>query len=221
MAGRARTGGRVVVWFAAANFTVLLVAVLAALATGALDLERLGAAAGVIGGGSEAVPVGELEALKEARAKLEGQSDEAVIVKATAGLTAKRAAFEAWKARESSTLRELAHLAKRDREAAEKAWSALASEKEAELIREERDAQARRQNALDKVKRVYRYMRPVEVARDLEARLESGRAEEVAELLRAMNDRAAAEALEAIADPASRMRIYDALAGTARGADRP
>jgi len=221
VAARARTGLQVVVWFAAANFAALVVALLAALSTGALDLERVGAAARVLGGGSEAVPVGELETLKEARAKLEGQSDEAVIVKATSGLTAKRAAFEAWKARESSALRELADLAERDREAAEKAWSAFTSEKEAERLRKERDAQARRQGALDKVKRVYRYMRPVEVARDLEARLEAGKTTEVAEILRAMNDRAAAEALEAIADPASRMRIYDALAGATKNTDRP
>ncbi|MHC4202820.1 MAG: hypothetical protein ACYSU0_22750, partial [Planctomycetota bacterium] len=60
---------------------------------------------------------------------------------------------------------------------------------------------------------VYRYMEPAAVAADLESRLASGKDDEVAELVREMSDRSAAEVLEAFRDPASRMKVYEALAG--------
>jgi len=221
VAARARTGFQVVVWFAAANFAALVVAALVALATGALDLERVGAAARVLGGGSEAVPAGELAALEEARARLEGRRDEAALMDAWRSFRETKNDFEERSREEREALRMLKEEAAKVRGESERARAALSAEREEDAQRLRRQAAARRQDALDKVKRVYRYMRPVEVGRDLEARLEAGKTAEVAEILRAMNDRAAAEALEAIADPASRMRIYDALAGTTRNTDRP
>lgn len=221
MAGRARAVFQVVVWFAAANFAALVVAALAALVTGAVSIERVGGAGRVLGGSSSAVPVAELATLRAARAALQGKGEEATLVKAVADLTADRADFDAWKDRETAALRTFADRVGEEREAIAKAQRDLDANRREEAREREQDAQARRRMAADKVTRVYRYMRPAEVARDLEARLAKDRPAEVAELLRAMNDRAAAEVLEAIVDPGLRMRIYDALAGITRPANRP
>ncbi|MHC4253102.1 MAG: hypothetical protein ACYS9X_28620 [Planctomycetota bacterium] len=221
MAARARAGFQIVVWFAAANFGVLVVAALALLATGTVGVSRLGGAGRVLGGSGEAVPTDELAALREARKTLEGRGDEADLMDAWASFNDTKDAFRKREAAERKTLETLKDEAEKMRAGFESAREALRAERAADVHRGEQEAEARRQRAFDKVKGVYRYMRPAEVARDLEARLESGRADEVAEILRVMNDRAAAEALEAIADPALRIRIYDALAGVDKAAQRP
>ena len=130
MAARARTGFQIVVWFAAANFAALVVAALAALATGALNLERLGGAARVLGGGSEAVPVSELEALREARAKLEGRRDEAELMKARASLLAREAAFDKRSTDERRMINDLRVAAERAREESTKARNALKADRD-------------------------------------------------------------------------------------------
>lgn len=221
MAARRRAGFQLVVWFAAANFAVLVVAALAALATGVVSVKNIDGAARVLGGSSSAVAVDELTALKEARATLEGRGDEANLMKAWNSLGAKRIDFEKRSISERAKITKLLGTAEKVRREIEVAHNKFKADKAADLRKVELEASARKQNAFNKVKSVYRYMRPVEVARDLEARLASNRASEVAEILNAMNDRAAAEALEAIADPANRIRIYDALAGVSQTADRP
>ncbi|MHC5057324.1 MAG: hypothetical protein ACYTKD_21835 [Planctomycetota bacterium] len=221
MAVRARAGFQIVVWFAAANFGVLVVAVLALLATGTVGVSRLGGAARVLGGSAEAVPTEELAALRDARETLKGRGDEAELMTAWAEFKDREDDFEKRKVAERRTLETLEAKVEKMRVGIKSAHDAFRADRAAELRKGEQEAEARRQRAFDKVKGVYRYMHPAEVARDLEARLESGQAVEVADILRVMNDRAAAEALEAIADPALRIRIYNALAGTGEAAQRP
>ncbi len=221
MAARTRAGFQIVVWFAAANFALLVVAALVLLVTGTVGASRLGAAVEVLRGSADAVPADELAALREARETLAGRGKEADLMTAWAGLRAREAAFEGRKSKGTAMLQALAGVTEKDLKAISSARRSFESERKKEdLKREQRMADLKR-TASEKVRRVYRYMRPAEVARDLEARLESGRADEVAEILRMMNDRTAAEILEAIADPANRMRIYDALAGITAVAGRP
>ncbi len=221
MAARTRTGFQVVVWFAAANFAALVVLALGALATGAVSLDSIAAAARVLEGTSSAVPVDELAALRDARTKLEGRGDEAELMRGWTSFRDEKHAFKKRSNEERRTIKMLAAAAKEARKEIESAHEAFKADRAGDLRKDELEAMERRQKAFDKVKSVYRYMRPTEVARDLEARLASDRADEVAEIVRAMNDRTAAEVLEAIASPASRMRIYDALAGISGAADRP
>ena len=188
---------------------------------GAVSVSRVGAATRVLGGSSNAVPVDELAALRDARTKLEGRGDEAELMKGWTSFRDEKRAFDKRSNDERRMIKELGDAAKEVREEIKKAHEAFKNERAGDLRKDEQEALARRQKALDKVKSIYRYMRPTEVARDLEARLASGQANEVAEIVRAMNDRAAAEALEAIADPANRILIYNALADVSRTADRP
>ncbi len=221
MADRARTASRVIVWFAAANFGALVVAALVLVVAGGADGARLSGSIDVLRGSAEAVPTDELAALREARDKLEGRGDEASLMDAWNAYKSEKDAFEKRKIKERNALETLAATAEKTRNEIENAHNAFNAARAAEVQRDEREATVQRQDAFEKVRRVYRHMRPDEVARDLEARLASDQANEVADILRAMDDRAAAEALEAIADPASRIRIYDALAGVVRTAERP
>lgn len=221
MAERRRAGFQLVVWFAAANFAALVIATLAALATGAVSVESIGGASRVLGGSSSAVPVDELAALKDARAKLEGRGPEAELMDAWTSYWASKNDFDKRRIDERKMIKGLAADATKARKEFEEARDELKAARAADSLKKELEASARKQNAFNKVKGVYRYMRPTEVARDFEARLAANRVDEVAQILNAMNDRAAAEALEAIADPANRILIYNALAGVSSTAVRP
>jgi hypothetical protein len=69
-------------------------------------------------------------------------------------------------------------------------------------------------------------MRPMAVAADLETRMRKKQGEEVAAILKRLPERAVAEILEAMPDPATRNEIYDlmrtpvALKGEAKGEAR-
>jgi flagellar motility protein MotE (MotC chaperone) len=211
----------VVVWFAAANFGALVVAVLVLVVAGGADGARLSGAVDVLRGSARAVPADEFAALKQARADLEGRGNEAKLMDAWTSYKAAKDDFDRRKVNERNALKTLEDTAKKAAAEIEDAHNAFKAAEAAKTQRERQEAATRRQDAFEKVRRVYRHMRPDEVARDLEARLAVDRAGEVADILRAMDDRAAAEALEAIADPASRIRIYDALAGVTRTAEKP
>ena len=65
--------------------------------------------------------------------------------------------------------------------------------------------------ASEKIRRIYRHMRPAVIAADIEARMRKGEGEKAVAILKKLPERAVAEILEAMADAAARNELYDLM----------
>lgn len=207
---------RGLLWFSAASFAALAATAAALWLTGGVGARQWRGALAVLRGTSEAVPSIERRRMQE---ELEGFREvvdlkEPALIDGWRALERKRLSFEERKKQESDGLKAFAArageaLSKIENEHA--AWKAEEEKKERERLA--RDAKLKRV-ASEKLRRIYRYMRPDEVARDLEQHLAGERgAEKVAAIISMMSERQAAEVLEAVPDPGRRARIYEAMAG--------
>jgi len=210
-----RAIGQGLLWFCAANFAglVVLLAVLALL--GAVEPARWSQAVSVLRGASEAVASAELarlRGLEREEAERRGTSEE-LLVESWRALRERERRFEERASEQRARLELLAaHVdAERRRlDLAAQTWRQEREEAERQRLRREEELRAA---ASAKVQRLYRYMRPETVAQDLEARMTQGRPEEVAEIVKVLPERTAAEVLEAFGDPGRRNRVYELLAG--------
>jgi len=215
---RLRGVARWIAWLGGVFFAAVAATVLVLTMTGSVTGHRWAGAVEVLRGTAVAVETAELARLRAAEKQSENLSDakqygEARLLESWLALSAEKDRFGQRKKAESDALEVLANKAKTkldDIKTARNDWVKEQEEKKQEHIREQEKL---KRAASDKVKRVYRYMEPAAVAVDLESRLASGKEDEVAELVREMSDRSAAEVLEAFRDPASRMKVYEALAG--------
>ena len=211
------------VWLGAVALAAVAATVLALTLTGSVEADRWAGALEVLRGTSQAVPADELARLRKIEQAERERSDrpgEATLLESWRRLRAEEARFERRRKMESDAVTNLAAMAegKLGQIRGEKAEWVAAKAAERDRARAEREDLERR--ASEKVKRIYRYMDAAAVAADLESRMVANKDDEVAELVDAMSDRAAAEVLEAFKDPASRMKVYKALAGR-READIP
>lgn len=218
MRERIRGVARWFAWLGGVLFAAVAATVLVLTMTGSVAGHRWAGAVEVLRGTAVAVETTELARLQAAKKESDHlgeakQEGEARLLESW--LAHEKAADELRERRqmEENALKLLKDLADKER--------AKIEDKTAELDRKIAQDESRRiaraeelkRRASDKVKRVYRYMGPAAVAADLESRLAAGKDDEVAELVREMSDRSAAEVLEAFRDPASRMKVYEALAG--------
>ncbi len=217
---------RWIAWVGGVFFAAVAATVLVLTMTGSVGADRWTGAVEVLRGTAVAVETTELARMQAAKkegddlreAKEEG---EATLLDSWRKLQEEKERFAERRKMESDKVKDLAKDAKSHLANIKDAKREWAEEKADEKERARRGAEDLKRRASDKVKRVYRYMEPAAVAADLEIRLASGdRDDEVAELVRAMSDRSAAEVLEAFRDPASRMKVYEALAGK-KQANRP
>jgi flagellar motility protein MotE (MotC chaperone) len=218
MSLRLRTLGQGLLWFLAVNFIALLMMVIALAAFGAIEPDRWKGAAQVLRGNATSVPVEELERLRSverALAERQRMPDEAVLVQSWSALKAEKWKLERQAAEQWARLSLLAGFVERRRDALDRAHDQFVEDR----ARAEQErlalAQESKRTASEKLQKLYRYMRPDSIAADLEDRMETGRPEEVAQIVKVMPERSAAEVLEAFEDPSKRNRIYDLLAGRA------
>lgn len=214
MRSRVRWFGNIFLWFCAANFVGLIVLVGVLALIGAVEVRRWSEALSVLRGVSEAVPSGELARLRELEREetdRRGLSEQRLL-EGWKALRERERRLDARAAEQRARLELLAAHVDGERRKLEQAIQTWRQErKEAELERVRREKELR-EAASVKIQRLYRYMRPETVARDLEARMAEGKTEEVAELVGAMSERMAAEVLECLSDPALRSKIYEAMA---------
>jgi flagellar motility protein MotE (MotC chaperone) len=216
-----RSAGRIALWFAAANFVALAVMIASLAATGAVAPASWRGALQVLRGTARSISPDEFERLRSAEARLaerEAMPEENVLVEGWRRLRAEKWRTEAHGAEQWARLALLAGFVEAERDRLERAVAQFRTERDGlELQRARRESELR-MAASEKLRRFYRYMRPDSIAADLETRLDGGRPEEVAEIVKSMPERSAAEVLEAFADPAKRNRIYDLMSSAARGA---
>ncbi|MHC4507041.1 MAG: hypothetical protein ACYTFI_27460 [Planctomycetota bacterium] len=218
MRERLRGIARWIAWVGGVFFAAVAATVLVLTMTGSVGAGRWTGAVEVLRGTAAAVETTELARLQAAKKESDAlrkakEKGEAKLLESW--LEHKRAADELRERRqmEENALKLLRELADKERARIADKTAELErkiAQDKSDLIAREKELKRR---ASEKVKRVYRYMEAAAVAADLESRLAAGKEDEVAELVREMSDRSAAEVLEAFRDPASRMEVYKALAG--------
>ena len=212
------------VWLAAANFAALVVIVLVLAATGAVDAPAWKAALSLLRGSSEAVPkkeIARLRKIEQAETERRGRPGELKIAESWRRLRERERKIEERKEQERDALKALVQAAELRLDGIKKtreAWKAEQDKAERERLRREEELEMA---ASEKVRRIYRHMRPEAIAADLSRRMAEGRTREAAASVDAMSDRTAAEVLEAVADPARRLEIFDAMAGRPEDGARP
>jgi flagellar motility protein MotE (MotC chaperone) len=201
-------------WFGAVNFGALVIVVAALTASGTVTRKRWVGAVRVLWGSSEALSTQDLARLREIAGREErwrGERSNAHLEKSWLELQAEKEKLDARAA-------ELRARLMRIREAVQEERGSLAGREEAferRVAEDEKKWQDRRADlervASEKIRRIYRHMRPAAVAADLEARMRKEQGEEVAAILRRLPERTVAEVLESMRDPATRNEIYDLM----------
>ncbi len=218
---------RWIAWVGGVFFAAVAATVLVLTMTGSVGADRWTGAVEVLRGTAVAVETTEFARLQAAKKeskelRIAKQDGEVTLLDSWRKLQEEKERFAERRKMESDKVKDLAKDAKSHLANIKDAKRKWAEEKADEKERARREGEDLKRRASDKVKRVYRYMEPAAVAVDLESRLASGKKDdEVAELVRAMSDRSAAEVLEAFRDPASRMKVYEALAGEKQANSRP
>lgn len=202
-------------WAMAANFLAIAGAALLLVLSGTAPIGRWGGALRVLRGAESAVPAEELSGLKKAAEEL-GRFKRlpacAELLESWRRLSGERRNLMARVSQERARLEVIAAGLQGERDRIEETASAWKRDSEASRQARARRAREIRRAASEKVQRLYRFMSPECVARDLRARVEEGRAEVAAAVIAALPERLAAEVLEAFGDPAGRNKLYDLLA---------
>lgn len=206
--------GQPALWFGAVNFGALVIVVAVLTASGTVTRPRWVGAVRVLWGSSEALSTQEVARLRDIAGREERWRDErsnAHLEKSWLGLQVEKEKLDARAAELRARLMLI-------REAVEKERVSLAGREEAfeRMVAEDEKKWRGRQADLervasDKIRRIYRHMRPAAVAADLETRMRKKQGEEVAAILKRLPERTVAEVLEAMPDPATRNEIYDLM----------
>jgi flagellar motility protein MotE (MotC chaperone) len=216
MSPRLRIFGRSLLWLAAANFLALVAMVVALSLSGSVSPARWHGALLVLRGASRSVGLEEYErlrAVERAHAERVAMPEERVLVESWRKLKAEKWRAASRGAEQFARLALMASFVEGERDKLDTALDRFRAEREAEKEQQRLAQEQLREAASEKLQRLYRYMRPDSIAADLESRMAGGRADEVAEIVKAMPERAAAEVLEAFSDPAKRNELYDLMAG--------
>ena len=211
---RLRAVAQGALWFGAVNFGALVMAAAALSVSGTVPADGWAGAMRVVWGASEAVPTRELARLREIERREEERGLEVSNSYLEEAWLKHRDRGEAMDARAAELqmrlerIKEAVELERKHLVDREKAFDRKAAEDEGKW--RERRADLER-TASEKIRRIYRFMRPAAVAADLEARMRKNQGEEVAAILRRLPERTVAEILTAMADPARRNEIYDLM----------
>ncbi len=201
-------------WFGAVNFGALVIAAAALTVSGAAPAARWAGAMRVVWGTSEAVSTQEIAGLRQSRDLEEKRGKELSnrhLIDSWRKLQERDEAIDARAAElrmRLERIKEAVGLERRDLVDREAAFDLKVAEEESKW--NERRADLDR-TASEKVRRIYRYMRPAAVAADLEARMRKNQGEQVAAILKKLPERTVAEILEAMADPGRRNEIHDLM----------
>ncbi|GAG11375.1 unnamed protein product [marine sediment metagenome] len=214
MSPRLRSIAQAALWFGAVNFGALAIAAAVLTVSGAVPVAGWAGAMRVVWGTSEAVPTQEIARLREVERHEEQRGREMSNSYLERAWLEHRERGEALDARAAELRSKLERI--RDAIAAERkevkdaraAYDAKRDRDERERLRREAELAA---SASERIRRIYRYMRPGAVAADLEARMRKNQGEEVAAILKKLPERTVAEILEAMVDPATRNEIHDLM----------
>ena len=214
MSPRLRSIAQGALWFGAVNFGALAIAAAVLTVSGAVPAAGWAGAMRVVWGTSEAVPTQEIARLREVERREGERGREMSNSYLERAWLEHRERGEALDARAAELRTKLERI--RDAIAAERkevkdaraAYDARWDRDERERLRREAELAA---SASERIRRIYRYMRPGAGAADLEARMRKDQGEEVAAILKKLPERTVAEILEAMADPARRNEIHDLM----------
>jgi flagellar motility protein MotE (MotC chaperone) len=221
VSSRLRTFAHGLLWFAAVNFAAIVVGAVALGLLGAVEPARWRGALQVLRGSAESVPAEELDRLRGVERRYAERlaiPEERVLLASWRKLRAERWALLGRAAEQWARLAAISWVIELERselDNKEAAWRLARQEADRERLERQQQLEMA---ASQKVQKLYRYMSPGSIAADLENRMDADQAREVAQIVKAMPERSAAEVLEAFVDPRKRNRIYDLMAGRSSAA---